>query len=84
MQLSSHNKFHPGDIVFVMHKKSFLSRCIAKAMGSKWSHSAIVYGHLDCKTLVCETSLYQVNLDYVDRYIKDRNCSLEVWQYQNT
>ena len=73
-------KFEPGDIVFIMHNESWLSKAIAKVMGSKWSHSAVVYGEAFGKTLLCETSLYQVNLDYLDRYLDDPNCEIEVYR----
>lgn len=69
-----------GDILFVMHHDSLLSKTIAKVMGSRWSHSAIVYGECFGKTLLCETSLYQVNLDYFERYVADPNCEFEVYR----
>lgn len=73
-------KFKAGDIVFVMHHGNIISKIIAKVMGSKWSHSAIVYGEAFGKTMLCETSDFQVNLDYLDRYIEDPNCSIEVYR----
>lgn len=73
-------KFEPGDIVFVMHHKNIISKIISKVMGSKWSHSAIVYGECFNKTMLCETSDFQVNLDYLDRYLDDPNCELEVYR----
>ena len=70
--------FKPGQVVFVMHNDSTLSKIIARSMGSQWSHSAVVYGSHRGKTLLCETSDVQVNLNYLERYIADPMCSVEV------
>lgn len=72
-----------GDIVFVMHHDNIISKTIAKAMGSKWSHSALVYGNMNGRALLCETSDFEVTLNWFDRYLKDKNVSLEVYRHKD-
>lgn len=50
-------------------------------MGSNWSHSAIVYEIVNDRVLLCETSDYQVNLNWYDRYENDENCRIEVLRH---
>jgi hypothetical protein len=76
------NLFNPGDIVFLIHKENLLSRVIAWAMSSKWSHSAVVAGELLGNTMLIETSDFQVTVNDLERYIKDENCSIEVYSPQ--
>jgi hypothetical protein len=71
-------KFKTGDVVFVMHNKNFISKLFASVMGSEWSHSAVVYGELNGEDILLETNDYCVNLNYIKRYIEDKNCSIEV------
>lgn len=71
--------FKPGDIVFILHKDNKLSRLIAGAMSSKWSHSAIVAGDFLGKTMLVETSDFQVTVNDLDRYIHDDNCNVEIY-----
>lgn len=72
-----------GDIIFVMHNDNLISKLIAKAMGSKWSHSALVYGNMNGRALLCETSDFEVTLNWFDRYLKDKNVSLEVYRHKD-
>ena len=72
--------FRPGDIGFVMHPKSLISRTIAKVMGSKWSHSFMVYD-TGRKHYTVETTSYRVIIGNVEEYTKDKNCSMEIWRY---
>lgn len=69
----------PGDLGFVMHHDNTLSRVIAWFMGSRWSHSFIVYGELYGKTLVVECSDFEVVISTLDRYLDDENVSMEIW-----
>lgn len=73
-------KFLTGDIVFVMHTGSRLSRVIAWFMKSKWSHSAIVAGKMGNTTMLCETSDLQSGYNILDRYIDDPKCSVRVYR----
>lgn len=73
--------FNSGDIVFIMHNDSWLSKSIAWFMQSKWSHSAIVYGDTHGKTMLIETSDVQVTLNDLDRYLSNPHCTVEVWRF---
>lgn len=70
-----------GDVVFVYHKNNIISKLMAKIMGSNWSHCAVVYAIYEDRVLLCETSDWQVNLNWYDRYELDENCSLEVLRH---
>lgn len=70
-----------GDVVFINHLKSNISKLFSKVMGSNWSHMAIVYQIIGDRVLLCETSDYQVNLNWYDRYSKDPNCRIEVLRH---
>lgn len=76
-------KLVTGDVVFVMHHGSLISKIISWAMGSKWSHSAIVYDNLAGKTLLCETSSFEVTLNWFNRYVSDKNTSIEVLRHHD-
>lgn len=72
----------PGDVVFVMHNDNKLSRIIAGAMGSKWSHSALVADVGASYVWLCETSDLEVTAGTFDRYLADPAVSLEVWSHK--
>ena len=66
------------DIVFVMHRKSWISRAIAWFMGSRWSHSALVVDP-GFRTWLCETSDFHVNVAALERYLEDPSVEVEIW-----
>ena len=59
-----------GDIVFVMHTKNWISKLFAGVMGSKWSHSALVYGKLNGELVLLETNDGRPHLDQAVQVIK--------------
>ena len=65
------NQFQKGDIGFVMHHDSWLSRAIAWFMSSKWSHCTLVLDTTSSeRTYVSETSDYEVTVSWMEgRYI---------------
>jgi hypothetical protein len=69
-----------GDIVFVMHTKNWISKLFAGVMKSKWSHSAIVYGKLNGELVLLETNDYCVNVNYLRRYIEDKDCRVQIFR----
>ena len=73
-------KFEPGDVVFIMHNDNTLSKIIAKFMKSKWSHSAVVIGHLNGEPVLCETSDLQTGFNMLDRYIVGPECDVRVYR----
>lgn len=68
-----------ADIIFIMHHDSWLSRTIAKFMGSKWSHTAICYDASGEKDYILETTEYRVKLTDLDDYTFDPECEYEIW-----
>ena len=76
--------FKQGDIVFVMHERSKLSRVIAWFMHSSFSHTALVcHTNFFGRELLTETSDFEVMNNYLDRYLKDPSVSLEVYRDPN-
>lgn len=74
-------KFQKGDVYFVMHHDETLSKIIAWFMQSQWSHCGFVLdGNSPDRTYVSETSDYEVTLAWIERYLIDPNCSIEVWR----
>jgi len=71
--------FKPGDIFFVMHNGSKLSRLMAWFMQSKWSHSGLIYEPTDRTIYTLETSDYEVTHQDFNTYINDSTVNLEVW-----
>ena len=69
----------PGDVCFVMHNDSWLSRAIAWFMGSQWSHSFIVLEVAADRTYIMETSDYTVTFGHLERYLQDPNVTLEAY-----
>lgn len=73
--------FKSGDIVFIMHSTSKLSRLIAWFMKSAFSHSALVsVESAHNKTLLTETSDFQVTLATLNRYIADPGVAIEIYR----
>lgn len=73
-------KFMPGDVGFIMHHNSKLSKVIAWFMGSKFSHTFMVLEQTENLIYILETSDFQVGISTLDRYIEDSNVSLEVYR----
>lgn len=67
-----------GDVVFVNHKRNVISKIFSNVMGSDFSHSGIIYGELNGEMVLLETNDYCVNINYMQRYIEDNNCLIEV------
>lgn len=68
--------FRAGDIGFVIHRKAILSRIIAWAMGSRWSHSFLVTG----PDSVVETTSTTVKEDTVSQYINSSDAEYEIYR----
>ena len=64
--------------MFVMTHGHPISELFSKVMGSKWSHSAVVFGELNNETALIETNDYCVNVNFFHRYIEDSKCSVQV------
>jgi hypothetical protein len=69
-----------GDVLFIMHHDNRLSRLIASAMGSRWSHSARVYEPGTRNAYVIETSDLETTFGDVRKYLEDREVEMEVWR----
>lgn len=69
----------PGDVCFVMHHDSILSRTIGWFMDSQWSHSFIVLEVTPLRTYILETSDFNVTFGHLERYLEDPNVSLEAY-----
>lgn len=78
------NTFKRGDVAFVMHHNSRMSRVIAWFMGSRWSHSLGILGEgaPGKKTYVCETSDFEVVISDLEKYLNDPTVSIEIWSPQ--
>lgn len=72
-----------GDVVFVNHKDSFISKLFSKIMASKWSHSAIVFD-INKSILLLETNDYCVCPNYLERYFFDKNCTIQILRRPST
>ncbi len=70
---------NPGDIGFIIHNDNKLSKLIAWFMGSKWSHSFIILEETSLGYMICETSDYEIKYSFIDKYLKDNNCDMEIW-----
>ena len=79
------NKWQVGDIGFVMHNNSWVSKAISWFMNSKWSHCFIIIDtSSEDRTYVSETSDYQVAVGWVERYMQDPHVSaLEIVRLPN-
>jgi hypothetical protein len=70
--------FKPGDIFFVMHHDSWLSKTIAWFMGSKWSHCGIILEETKFRTYTCETSDFEIVYSDLERYLHDPQVTMKV------
>ena len=69
----------PGDVVFIMHHDSKLSKLIAWFMRSKWSHSALVVDVSESGEIwLSETTDTQIAHGRFSSYLNDPACTLEV------
>jgi hypothetical protein len=69
----------PGSIGFVLHRDNWISRVIAWFMGSKWSHSFLVYDNGRFGDYVVETTDFEVTISPTSKYLTDPNVSYEVY-----
>ena len=72
-----------GDIILVNHRDSKLSQVIAWFMKSRFSHTAIYIGQFLDKTMLLETSIFQVTISDLEKYENDSNCMFEIWRLKN-
>jgi hypothetical protein len=70
-----------GQVGFCMHHDSFISRAIAWFMGSRWSHSFMVYDTSSKQSYTIETSDFRIHNGNVGSYVKNKNVSLEIWDF---
>lgn len=73
-------KYKSGDVGFIMHHDNPISKVIAWFMGSKWSHSFLVLEQTESRTYILETSDFEVCISTIDKYIADKNVTMEVWR----
>lgn len=69
----------PGDIGYVMHHDNIISKLIARAMGSRWSHAFLVLEVTKERIYIAETSDFQVTIGTLDRYLENPNDEVEIW-----
>jgi hypothetical protein len=72
-----------GDIFFVMNHGNIVSKTIAGAMDSKWSHSGIIYEVGQLETYTLETNDWCVMHGSFDHYLNG-NYSFEVYRPKST
>lgn len=73
-------RFKPGDVFFVMHHDSNISKAIAWAMSSKWSHCGLVFDASQMNDYTLETNSYCVTHGTMLDYLVDGNVSMEVYR----
>lgn len=69
---------NPGDIVFVMHRDSWVSRTIAWFMASRWSHTALIFDS-GRHVITTETNPYCVKHGTMTALDRDKASEYEVW-----
>jgi hypothetical protein len=69
-----------GDIGFIIHKKNILSKTIAWFMKSRWSHSFLVMGQWEHKTMLLETSDFEVVISTIDPYLNNPKVDVEIYR----
>lgn len=69
----------PGSIGFVMHNNSKISKIISWFMESKWSHTFYVWGICNDKTILAETTDFEITKSTFDKYNKE-TCAIEIWE----
>lgn len=70
----------PGDVCFVIHKNSFVSRMFAWFLQSKWSHAFLVVEQTQSKTYILETNDFGVVFSIADWYWAKADVEMEVWR----
>lgn len=73
-------KLLPGDIGFLMHHDNWISKGFAWVMGSKWSHSFLIQETTEMRTYTSETSDFHVMIGTLDKYLGDKNVTMEIWR----
>lgn len=69
----------PGDIFLVMTHNFWLSKAIAKVMGSEWSHSGLIYDVSGREPYTFETTSLETTVQFFNDYVNNPNISYEVW-----
>jgi hypothetical protein len=77
------NNIKKGDIGFLMHHDNIISKTIAWFMQSKWSHSFIIADVIDDRIYILETSDFEVTFGYLERYLNDPHCSMEIYSFDS-
>lgn len=79
------SKLKPGDIGFIMHRDSWLSKAIAWFMGpsftkpSRWSHTFMVLDPDEDRVYLSETSSFEVWIGDLTTYLKNPNAEFEIY-----
>ena len=68
-----------GDIGFIIHKKSALSKTIAWFMKSQWSHCFIIIGELNGVPIICETTDFEIVYSPLTKYTNDPNVMMTIF-----
>lgn len=68
-----------GSIVFIMNHTNPISKVIAWAMGSRWSHTAVIAGDMLGEKLSIETSDFEVLMQPFSNHLNP-NASFEVYE----
>jgi len=71
--------FQPGDVAFIMHHNSWISKAFAWFMGSKWSHCFIIWESTEHNTYLLETSDYEVINSTLDKYLNDPYVEMSIY-----
>lgn len=71
-----------GDVIFLIHSESTMSRIFAWFMGSQWSHSALVAGYdpISKETFLHETSDTQTKVGMLSIYERDPRVIMKVYR----
>lgn len=67
-----------GDVFFIMHEKNVISKMIAWAMGSKWSHCGVILGEYRNDYITCETTDFEIALKTFGLYLAANFIEIEV------
>jgi hypothetical protein len=71
---------YPGDIGFSINKKNVISKVMAWFMGSKWSHSLLIFDQGKRQTYTLETSDFEVYNGDLERYLLNKDVAMEIWR----
>ena len=69
-----------GDLFFIMHHDSGISKLIAWAMSSQWSHCGLIYDVSEMHDYTLETNSYCVTHGTMRDYINNPNVTIEVYR----